>query len=33
MALEPMQGNQASSTVDLGYTEVFPVPALTLVSF
>ena len=23
MALEPMQGNQASSQVDLGYTELF----------
>ena len=23
MALEPMQGNQASSRVDVGYTELF----------
>ena len=33
MALEPMQGNRASSTVDLGYTEIFRIPALTSVSF
>ena len=25
MALEAMQGNQASSRIDLGYTELFPV--------
>ena len=33
MALELMQGNQASSRVDLVYTELFPVPAVTTVSF
>ena len=33
MALEPMQGNPASSRVDLGYNELFPIPALTSVSF
>ena len=33
MALEPMQGNWASSRVDLGYTKVFHVPAVTSVSF
>ena len=33
MALEPMQGNQTSSPVDLGYTELFHLPALTAVSF
>ena len=33
MALEPMQWNPASSRVDLGYTELFPVPAVTSVSF
>ena len=26
MALEPMQGNRASSRCDLGYTELFRVP-------
>ena len=29
MALVPMQGNQASSRVDLGYTELFRVAAVT----
>ena len=29
MALEPMQGNKASSQVDLGYTELFHVAAVT----
>ena len=29
MALEPMQGNWASSWIDLGYTDVFPIPAVT----
>ena len=29
MALEPMQGNPASSWVDLCYTELFCVAALT----
>ena len=29
MALEPMQGNRASSRVDLGYTELFPVAWVT----
>ena len=33
MALEPMQGNRASSHVELGYTELFRVPAVTSVSF
>ena len=33
MALEPVKGNRASSRVDLGYTELFRVPALTSVSF
>ena len=28
-----MQGNQASSPVDLGYPELFPIAALTTVSF
>ena len=32
MALEPMQGNLASSRVDLGYTEQFCVSAVTPVS-
>ena len=30
MAPEPMQGNRASSPVDLGYTELFPIPAVTI---
>ena len=29
MALDPMQGNQASSRVDLAYTEQFRIPAVT----
>ena len=33
MTLEPMKGNQASSRGDLGYTELFHVPAETSVSF
>ena len=33
MALEPMQGNWASYRVDLEYTELFPNPAVTSVSF
>ena len=33
MALEPVQGNQASSRLDLWYTEVFHIPVLTSVSF
>ena len=33
MALEPMHGKQASSPVDLGYTEIFHVPVVTSVSF
>ena len=32
-ALEPMQGNQASSHVDVGYTERFCIHVLTSVSF
>ena len=33
MALEPIQGKCGSSPVDLGYPEIFPVPAVTSVSF
>ena len=33
MALEPMQCNGASSQVDLGYTKLFCIPAVTSVSF
>ena len=33
MSVEPMQGNRASSRFDLGYTELFPFPAVTSVSF
>ena len=33
MALETMHGNWASSRIDLGYTELFHVPAVTSVSF
>ena len=33
MALEPMQWMQASSAVDLWYSEIFHVPAVTSVSF
>ena len=32
-ALEPMQGNRAKSRVDLGYTVLFHIPAVTSVSF
>ena len=32
MALEPMQGNRASSRVDLGYTELFHIAVVTSVS-
>ena len=31
-ALEPMQGNQASSRVDLGCTELFRIPVVISVS-
>ena len=33
MAVEPMQGNRASSQVDLGCTEIFHIPVVTSVSF
>ena len=33
MALEPIQGNQASSRVDLWYTELLHIPAVISVSF
>ena len=33
IALKPMKGNWSSFQVDLGYTEVFHIPAVTLVSF
>ena len=33
LALEPMQGKQVSSRVDLGYTELFHIPAVISVSF
>ena len=33
IALEPMQGNRAYSRVDLGYPELFHIPAVTSVSF
>ena len=33
IALEPMQGNWASSRVDLGYNVLFPILAVTSVSF
>ena len=32
IALEPMKGNQASSRVDLGYSELFNIPEVTSVS-
>ena len=32
-ALETMQGNQASSQVDVGYTELFRIPVVISVSF
>ena len=31
IAMEPMKGKQASSRVDLGYTELFCIPELTSV--
>ena len=33
MALEPMQGNRASSLVDLGYTNLLHITAVTSLSF
>ena len=33
MALDPMLGKQASSQVDVGYTELFHTPLVTSVSF
>ena len=33
LALETMQGNQASSQVDVGYTELFRIPVVISVSF
>ena len=33
MALEPMQGNGASSRVDVGYTKLFHAPVVISVSF
>ena len=33
MALDPMQGNQASSLVDFGYTYLFHIPEVTSLSF
>ena len=33
IALKPMQGNWSSFEVDLGYTELFHIPAVTSVSF
>ena len=33
MALEPMQGNKVSTHVDVGYTELFCIHAVTSVSF
>ena len=32
IAVEPMEGNRASSLVDLRYTELFRIPAVTSVS-
>ena len=32
IALKPVQGNWSSFQVDLGYTELFDIPAVTLVS-
>ena len=32
MPLEPMQGNRASSRIDLGYTELFRIAAVMAVS-
>ena len=33
MAIEPMQGKYASSSVDLGYTNLFCIPVVTSVFF
>ena len=33
IALKPMMGNWSSFQVDLGYTELFHIPAVTSVSF
>ena len=33
IALKPMLGNWSSFEVDLGYTELFDIPAVTSVSF
>ena len=33
LALKPMQGNWSSFQVDLGYTELFDIPAVASVSF
>ena len=33
MAMEPMQGEYASSSVDLGYTNLFCIPVVTSVFF
>ena len=33
VVLEPMQWNSASSRVDLGYTKIFHIPAVTSVFF
>ena len=33
IALKPMKGNWSSFQVNLGYTEIFDIPALTSVSF
>ena len=33
IAMEPMKGKWASSTVDLGYTELFCIPEVTSVLF
>ena len=33
IALKPMQGNWSSFQVDLGYTELFHIAAMTSVSF
>ena len=33
IVMEPMQGNWAQSSVDLGYPEIFHIPAVTSVFF
>ena len=33
IALKPIEGNWSSFQVDLGYTELFHIPAVTSVSF